>query len=114
MLAKVPISEVVLRIPSTLPAPVDDMEWKCLLQSSLGPNMHIKPKVGAAGDIIYFIYSLLLKSGLLTAACTRCMIKKIKIPRIYHVGVEFQILVASFIVTAYVAAAMHMGETVLL
>ncbi|KAH0728101.1 hypothetical protein KY284_003966, partial [Solanum tuberosum] len=49
-----------------LPAPVDDMEWKCLLQSSLGPNMHIKPKVGAAGDIIYFIYSLLLKSGLLT------------------------------------------------
>ncbi|WMV08462.1 hypothetical protein MTR67_001847 [Solanum verrucosum] len=38
--------------------------WKCLLQSSLGPNMHIKPKVGATGDIIYFIYSLLLKWGL--------------------------------------------------
>ncbi|WMV08442.1 hypothetical protein MTR67_001827 [Solanum verrucosum] len=35
--------------------------WKCLLQSSLGSNMHIKPKVGADGDIIYFIYSRLLK-----------------------------------------------------
>ncbi|KAG5630550.1 hypothetical protein H5410_002267 [Solanum commersonii] len=65
-------------------AHVDDMEWKCLLQSSLGPNMHIKPKVGAAGDIIYFIYSLLLKSGLLTLHVLD-VIKKIKIPRIYHV-----------------------------
>ncbi|WMV08490.1 hypothetical protein MTR67_001875 [Solanum verrucosum] len=37
--------------------------WNCLLQSSPGPKTHLKPKVGAAGDIIY---SLLLKSGLLT------------------------------------------------
>lgn len=38
--------------------------WKCLWQSSLGPNMHLQPKVGAAGDIICFTYSLLLKSWL--------------------------------------------------
>ncbi|KAH0729742.1 hypothetical protein KY290_000870 [Solanum tuberosum] len=51
---------------SSVAGAVEDGDGGHKKLSSLGPNMHIKPKVGAAGDIIYFIYSLLLKSGLLT------------------------------------------------